>query len=494
MDSYSDKFNPKRVNKFNMFIIIGVCIAMAIGNIALYGKIGIIGAVVMIIAALAAVVLFFLPIPQMIKGLLMSCVIPAMGGYLLYVTNGAPKIFIVFVGGAALAALYFNCKLLLSYGIVLNAALVAYYVILPKSLMGNATNISEFIQRMLLIDFSILVLYFLTRWGAELVKSVMDKEKKANEFLDKLKTAMEKVEESAEILSSGISDCNNNIGDTMETSKYVSAAIKEIAEGAQAEAKNSANIKSAATEAVNSVEETSKVSDNISKSVGNMSLVVKEGLEEMVNMDNQMSLIKDAVGSAYTTIEGLNESVGEINTSLNGIVEIAEQTNLLSLNASIEAARAGEAGKGFSVVASEVQKLADETSNIVKNISEIITNINSKSNEAFDVIKKGTAAVENGSTIVVKMNKSFDKVDSSFKDMSGYIDKEQSLVNDINNYIVSIEKRICEIADISEENSASTEVIYSEIDEQERKISKINDAIAKLDKLSVELKEMVRKK
>jgi methyl-accepting chemotaxis protein len=205
-------------------------------------------------------------------------------------------------------------------------------------------------------------------------------------------------------------------------------------------------------------------------------------------MTKQMDLIKNAVGSAYTTVEELQKSIQQINTSLGSIVEISEQTNLLSLNASIEAARAGEAGKGFAVVASEVQKLAEQSGAIVKDISSVISVINEKSNKTFQVVREGNIAVKSGNEIVKKVSGRFDNFDESFNLMNESIVKEQSLVSEIHSAFLSIEKQTSEVASISEENSAATEEIFAEVEEQNSKITNIKNSIEELDKLSSELK------
>src|SRR5690606_36583600 len=98
-------------------------------------------------------------------------------------------------------------------------------------------------------------------------------------------------------------------------------------------------------------------------------------------------------------IKRLGESSQEISEIVELIADITEQTNILALNAAIQAASAGEAGRGFTVVAEEVQRLAERSSEATKQISAIVRTIQTDTNSAVAAIEKSTEGVVEGALL-----------------------------------------------------------------------------------------------
>lgn len=114
--------------------------------------------------------------------------------------------------------------------------------------------------------------------------------------------------------------------------------------------------------------QTSAVSGNTHSAITNISTSLKE-------------MSKHTMETA-ATVDQLSGRANQIGGIVQMIKEIADQTNLLALNAAIEAARAGEQGRGFAVVADEVRKLAERTTNATSEISSLVTTIQSDTNKA----------------------------------------------------------------------------------------------------------------
>jgi methyl-accepting chemotaxis protein len=123
-------------------------------------------------------------------------------------------------------------------------------------------------------------------------------------------------------------------------------------------------------------------------------------------------------------LDELHRSIGEISQILTAIEEITDRTNLLSLNAAIIAAQAGEQGASFTVVANEIRQLADRTRGATKDISGIIKAVQSRSKEASNSMREGVARVAQNVTLTQNASLSLDKILAS-------ADKSYGMANQI---------------------------------------------------------------
>ena len=123
-----------------------------------------------------------------------------------------------------------------------------------------------------------------------------------------------------------------------------------------------------------------------------------------------MQSIRAAVQRMAKQVKGLGDRSLEISQIVSTIREIASQTNLLALNAAIEAAGAGEAGVRFTVVADQVRKLAESTTQAAREIAELVTVIQTETQATVVAMEQETQAVEAGSASAMKTGDVFKEI------------------------------------------------------------------------------------
>ena len=124
-----------------------------------------------------------------------------------------------------------------------------------------------------------------------------------------------------------------------------------------------------------------------------------EGAAAVKNTISGMNALREQIQETSKRIKRLGESSQEIGEIVDLLSDITEQTNVLALNAAIQAASAGEAGKGFSVVAEEVQRLAERSAEAARQIGSIIDTIQNDTKDTISAMERSTQSVVDGARL-----------------------------------------------------------------------------------------------
>ena len=174
-----------------------------------------------------------------------------------------------------------------------------------------------------------------------------------------------------------------------------------------------------------------------SASVARQSLQAAEsGLQAVQNAIGGMNSIRDQIQDTAKRIKRLGESSQEIGEITELISDITEQTNVLALNAAIQAASAGEAGRGFSVVAEEVQRLAERSADATRQISALVKAIQTDTQDAVAAMERSTQGVvegaklsDNAGTALTEIDRVSRRLSELIQQISNAAFREASLAN-----------------------------------------------------------------
>jgi methyl-accepting chemotaxis protein len=183
-----------------------------------------------------------------------------------------------------------------------------------------------------------------------------------------------------------------------------------------------------------------------------------------------MLKIKYALNSYITLIEAMGGSSHEIGKFVEIIKGIASQTNLLALNAAIEAARAGEHGRGFAVVADEVRKLAEQSSNSAKDVTIIIKTVMKQTQKAMDISAVNEDTVAHVQNVADSSQQGLDSLNQTMHEFADQFHEIKKLIKTQLGSIDTIKVKMQDMSSISEEFSATTQQLSAASDELKKRL------------------------
>lgn len=267
----------------------------------------------------------------------------------------------------------------------------------------------------------------------QMIKKIEEVSGKLKEQADASKNVSGEMNEAAGIQSQSMGEMNSTVD-------QLSISVNEIAQNA--------------TQLAGVVADTKSDSDTVEKRMKETVEVSEKGREDMERVGEALGNIEVSIHNLETAVDKVGTASGEIVQIINLIGEIADETNLLSLNASIEAARAGEAGKGFAVVASEIGKLAQNSTESVANITNLIAEINRLVEDAVRQAGNSAGDISESAQLIQTAVDTFDTIFKNIQDTSHLID---NVVDEIN----KVDEVASNVAAISEEQAASSDEILA---------------------------------
>ncbi|EUJ10081.1 methyl-accepting chemotaxis protein [Methylophilaceae bacterium 11] len=224
-----------------------------------------------------------------------------------------------------------------------------------------------------------------------------------------------------------------------------------------------------------------QVSSNASQAseVAQRSLqAASQGSKAVQNTIQGMNSIREQIQETSKRIKRLGESSQEISEIVDLISDITEQTNILALNAAIQAASAGEAGRGFTVVAEEVQRLAERSSEATKQIGAIVKTIQTDTNSAVAAMEKSTEGVVEGAQLSDAAGRALAEIENVTNNLARLIESISSATEAQTQVASTVTKNMQQIQEITTQTTEGTKVTATSVGQLTSLAKELRESVA----------------
>jgi len=208
-------------------------------------------------------------------------------------------------------------------------------------------------------------------------------------------------------LVTGITTAANQVTTATGEAQKITGQLLQAAQKQSGEIRDTSKAVTSITKSIHEVSanaaESARVAENSLAAAGKGTLAVQNAIHGMND-------IREQIQETAKRIKRLGESSQEIGEIVQLISDITEQTNVLALNAAIQAASAGEAGRGFTVVAEEVQRLAERSAEATKHIGAIVRSIQSDTQDTVVAMERSTQGVVEGTKVADSAGKALEEI------------------------------------------------------------------------------------
>jgi methyl-accepting chemotaxis protein len=294
-------------------------------------------------------------------------------------------------------------------------------------------------------------------------QNVLQSSEKVSNLSSSIHLSVEQVAESMQQIASGTAE---QAADNMKTLEFVNVLSNDI--------NTVGNEVAAASEIIQNTKALSENALTAVKTLNEKSIHTSKATEDIVNI-----------------IITLNKDMKEIQKIIKFIGNISEQTNMLSLNAAIEAARAGEAGRGFAVVADNVRKLADQTKEALSTISNVISNIEKKAEQAVISANVTHDTIKQQMTAVSQTDNSFKSIFEALENIGKFMGSFEASVNNILNSGHKTLEAIHNISSVSEQTAATVEEVTATAEHQITGVDEVAEQTKILNELAQQLNRSI---
>lgn len=327
---------------------------------------------------------------------------------------------------------------------------------------------------------------------------------KGNDEIAQLSNAFRKMRDFLTEVATNVASSSNHVAEssyvlaesakqTSESANQIGVTMNEVAMGSSTQADQAGHIVKMMEQTVQEVSSSLDQIDITSKSAKDATSIARKGEEAINEAIVHLDTVTQTVSDATDSIHKLGKRSEEIGGIITVITGIAEQTNLLALNAAIEAARAGEQGKGFAVVADEVRKLAEQSSQSAGQIKNLISAIQDETSDTVRTMENNLVAMKEQVSLINRGGDALREIVEKVEQTEVDVHQMKDAFDHVNINSIQVQHSIQDISSIIEESAAATEEVAAASEEQHATIEEITASADELANIANKLRNEANK-
>ena len=383
-----------------------------------------------------------------------------------------------------------NIRIFIAVEMFLISALIIYTFIILIKKIKNLSQVSEKLRDLSNNEGDLTQRVNVSGGGNDEISEISHS---FNHMLDSFQNMIREIRDTNKDINQKSYQFDKATDISREGNNQIAAAMEEMATGSEEQANLSTQVAQDTHELNDSIIDLRSDGQDLQTSSETVLAITENGSSQLQETIVQVITVNDLIKNATENLKDLESKSQEISTLIQVINDISEQTNLLALNAAIEAARAGEFGKGFAVVADEIRKLSEQVGISVGDITTIVKDIQSETDNMTSVLGEGYEEVKEGTDKIKATGETFETINSRVSEMAEKIDRVYFGLEQMSQNGESINDSMDNVAAILQENTAGIEEVAATTLEQGDSEQMISDGARELLALSERLDDVIGK-